>query len=124
MDSSEPIPEEKLEKLVVNMEHMIHGLSKTNPSTLRENNVEVPDTKWEDVGGLEDTKRELQEMVKYPIEHKELFEQFGMASSRGVLFYGPPGCGKTLLAKAIANECGANFISVKVSRVLAGASAL
>jgi transitional endoplasmic reticulum ATPase len=118
VDSEDPIPEDKLAKLVVNMDHMIHGLSQTNPSTLRDNNVEVPDTKWEDVGGLEDTKRELQEMVKYPIEHKDLFEAFGMASSRGVLFYGPPGCGKTLLAKAIANECGANFISVKGPELL------
>jgi transitional endoplasmic reticulum ATPase len=74
--------------------------------------------KWEDIGGLEETKRELQEMVRYPIEHRGLFERFGMQASRGVLFYGPPGCGKTLMAKAIANECGANFISVKGPELL------
>lgn len=74
--------------------------------------------KWEDIGGLEETKRELQEMVRYPIEHRGLFERFGMEASRGVLFYGPPGCGKTLMAKAIANECGANFISVKGPELL------
>ena len=74
--------------------------------------------KWEDIGGLEDTKRELQEMARYPIEHRHLYEKFGMAASRGVLFYGPPGCGKTLMAKAIANECGANFISVKGPELL------
>ena len=54
----------------------------------------MPDVKWEDIGGLEDTKRDLQEMVRYPIEHRGLFEKFGMEASRGVLFYGPPGCGK------------------------------
>lgn len=79
---------------------------------------QVPNVKWEDIGGLEETKRELQEMVRYPIEHRHLFERFGMQASRGVLFYGPPGCGKTLMAKAIANECGANFISVKGPELL------
>ena len=90
----------------------------SDPSTLRENKVEVPDIQWQDIGGLEETKRELQEMVRYPIEHRGLFEKFGMQASRGVLFYGPPGCGKTLMAKAIANECGANFISVKGPELL------
>jgi len=69
-------------------------------------------------GGLEETKRELQEMRRYPIEHSDLFQKFGMDASRGVLFYGPPGCGKTLMAKAIANECGANFVSVKGPELL------
>lgn len=78
----------------------------------------MPDVKWADIGGLEETKRELQEMVRYPIEHRGLFERFGMQASRGVLFYGPPGCGKTLMAKAIANECGANFLSVKGPELL------
>ena len=73
---------------------------------------------WEDIGGLEDTKRELKEMVQYPIEHSDEFKKFGMSPSRGVLFYGPPGCGKTLLAKAIANECNANFISIKGPELL------
>ena len=118
VDSEEPISDEMLDKLVVTNEHFIHALSVCDPSTLRENKVEVPDVKWEDIGGLEDTKRDLQEMVRYPIEHRGLFEKFGMEASRGVLFYGPPGCGKTLMAKAIANECGANFISVKGPELL------
>eukprot|EP00984_Skeletonema_dohrnii_P012067 scaffold4854_cov96-Skeletonema_dohrnii-CCMP3373.AAC.3 len=118
VDSEEPIPDDMLEKLVVTNDHFIHALSVCDPSTLRENKVEVPDVKWADIGGLEDTKRDLQEMVRYPIEHRGLFEKFGMEASRGVLFYGPPGCGKTLMAKAIANECGANFISVKGPELL------
>ena len=118
VDSEDPIPDETLDILKVDNEHFIHALSVCDPSTLRDNKVEVPDTKWADIGGLEETKRELQEMVRYPIEHRHLFERFGMQASRGVLFYGPPGCGKTLMAKAIANECGANFISVKGPELL------
>jgi transitional endoplasmic reticulum ATPase len=82
------------------------------------NQVEVPDVHWEDVGGLEDVKRELHETVQYPVEHADKYIKFGMHPSKGVLFYGPPGCGKTLLAKAIANECGANFISIKGPELL------
>jgi len=118
IDSEEPIPDDILNQLVVNNDHFVHALSVCDPSTLRDNKIEVPDVKWEDIGGLEETKRELQEMVRYPIEHRGLFERFGMQASRGVLFYGPPGCGKTLMAKAIANECGANFISVKGPELL------
>ncbi|PWZ46097.1 Cell division control protein 48 D [Zea mays] len=80
--------------------------------------VEVPNVSWEDIGGLENVKGELQETVQYPVEHPEKFEKFGMSRSKGVLFYGHPGCGKTLLAKAIANECEANFISVKGPELL------
>merc|ERR1712193_355338 len=70
------------------------------------------------IGGLEETKRNLQEMILYPIEHPEKFEKFGMQPSRGVLFYGPPGCGKTLLAKAVASETSANFVSIKGPELL------
>jgi len=118
VESEDPISDDILDCLVVNNDHFMHGLSVSDPSTLRENKVEVPDVGWADIGGLEETKRELQEMVRYPIEHRGLFEKFGMEASRGVLFYGPPGCGKTLMAKAIANECGANFISVKGPELL------
>jgi len=88
------------------------------PSALRETHVESPNVKWEDIGGLEDVKRELKEVVQYPVEYPEKFRKFGVEPSRGVLFFGPPGCGKTLLAKAIASQCQANFISIKGPELL------
>ena len=118
IDSEDPIPDEALDVLRVTNDHFNHALGTCDPSTLRDNKIEIPDVKWADIGGLEETKLELQEMVRYPIEHRHLFERFGMQASRGVLFYGPPGCGKTLMAKAIASECGANFISVKGPELL------
>lgn len=114
----ETIDAEILDSMAVTQDHFRFALGSTNPSALRETVVEVPNVKWEDIGGLEDVKRELKETVQYPIEHPELFEKFGMSASKGVLFYGPPGCGKTLLAKAIANECQSNFISVKGPELL------
>ena len=93
-------------------------MSKSTPSAIRETVVEVPNVSWNDIGGLESVKKELQELVQYPVEHPEKFLKFGMMPSKGVLFYGPPGCGKTLLAKAIANECQANFISIKGPELL------
>ena len=107
-----------LESLCVTMDHFKHAMANTNPSNLRETIVEIPNVKWEDIGGLEDVKKNLQEMILYPIEHPEKFLKFGMQPSKGVLFYGPPGCGKTLLAKAVANECSANFISIKGPEML------
>jgi transitional endoplasmic reticulum ATPase len=93
-------------------------LGGSNPSALRETVVEIPNVTWEDIGGLEGVKQELKETLQYPMEHPELFKKFNMQPSKGVLFYGPPGCGKTLLAKAIANECQANFISIKGPELL------
>ncbi|KAL3677464.1 hypothetical protein R1sor_027412 [Riccia sorocarpa] len=114
----ETIDAEVLNSMAVTNEHFQTALSISNPSALRETVVEVPNVTWEDIGGLESVKRELQETVQYPVEHPEKFEKFGMSPSKGVLFYGPPGCGKTMLAKAIANECQANFISVKGPELL------
>ncbi|XP_037472076.1 cell division cycle protein 48 homolog [Triticum dicoccoides] len=104
--------------MAVTNDHLKTALIGTNPSALRETVVEVPNVNWNDIGGLDGVKRELQETVQYPVEHPEKFEKFGMSPSKGVLFYGPPGCGKTLLAKAIANECQANFISIKGPELL------
>lgn len=115
---ADTIAPEILNTIVIENKHFRHALSVTNPSALRENVVEVPDITWDDVGGLEDVKRELYETIQYPVQHADKFEKFGMSPSKGVLFYGPPGCGKTLLAKAIANECGANFISIKGPELL------
>ena len=112
------IDAEVLASMSVNQEHFKFALGTSNPSSLRETVVEVPNVSWNDIGGLYGVKRELKELVQYPIEHPEKFEKFGMSPSRGVLFYGPPGCGKTLLVKAVANECQANFISIKGPELL------
>jgi transitional endoplasmic reticulum ATPase len=114
----ETIDAEVLNSLAVTMENFRFAMGKSTPSAIRETIVEVPNVSWNDVGGLENVKKELQELVQYPVEHPEKFLKFGMQPSRGVLFYGPPGCGKTLLAKAIANECQANFISIKGPELL------
>jgi len=116
--SDDPISNDIIDKIVVKNDNFLYALQVCEPSTLRENKIEIPDVQWSDIGGLENTKRELHQMVRYPIEHRGLFEKIGLHASRGVLFYGPPGCGKTLMAKAIANECGANFISVKGPELL------
>jgi len=107
-----------LDAMAVTQEHFKFAMGQCNPASLRETVVEVPNVKWDDIGGLEDTKRNLQEMILFPIEHPDKFHKFGMNPSKGVLFYGPPGCGKTLLAKAVANECSANFISIKGPELL------
>ncbi|WWC68173.1 transitional endoplasmic reticulum ATPase [Kwoniella pini CBS 10737] len=114
----ETIDAEVLDSLGVTMENFRFALGVNNPSALRETVVEIPTTTWDDIGGLDKVKRELQETVQYPVEHPEKFLKYGMSPSKGVLFYGPPGTGKTLLAKAIANECQANFISIKGPELL------
>jgi transitional endoplasmic reticulum ATPase len=114
----ETIDAEILDSMGVSQDHFQTAMGSCNPSSLRETVVEVPNIKWSDIGGLEEVKKNLQEMILYPIDHPEKFEQFGMQPSRGVLFYGPPGCGKTLMAKAVASECSANFISIKGPELL------
>ena len=114
----EKIDAEILNSMSVTNAHFTHALGTTNPSSLRETIVEVPNVSWEDIGGLEEVKQQLQEMILYPLEHPDKFLKFSMNPSRGILFYGPPGCGKTLLAKAIASECSSNFISIKGPELL------
>ncbi|GEM_PF-85335 len=106
------------EELKVTMDDFMEALKEIEPSALREVVVEVPDVSWDDVGGLEDVKRELREAVEYPLKYPELYERLGVRPPKGVLLYGPPGTGKTLLAKAVANESDANFIAVKGPEVL------
>ncbi|GMP33803.1 hypothetical protein CsSME_00006963 [Camellia sinensis var. sinensis] len=109
-EADETIDAEVLNSMAIS-EHFITALGDSNPSALRETVVEVPNVSRQEIGGLDNVKRELQ-------QHPEKFENFGVSPSKGVLFYGPPGCGKTLLAKAIANECQANFISAKGPELL------
>jgi len=107
------IPYETLMKLEVTMDNFREAMKDVEPSAIREVFVEIPDVKWEDVGGLENIKEELKEAVEWPLEHSDVFKKVNTNPPKGILLYGLPGTGKTLLAKAIANESGVNFISVK-----------
>jgi len=109
----ETVPYEALSSLEVRMEHFIEALREAEPSAIREVLVEVPNVRWHDVGGLEDAKQELREAVEWPLKLGDLFAFAGIEPPRGILLHGPPGTGKTLLAKAVATESEANFISVK-----------
>ncbi|UCD04201.1 MAG: CDC48 family AAA ATPase [Candidatus Woesearchaeota archaeon] len=114
----EHIPKEVLEKLIVNRADFKQGLKLVRPSGMREIFIETPKVKWEDIGGLEDVKQELKEAVEWPLKNPEVFDRMGIKAPRGIFLYGPPGCGKTLLAKAVANESEANFISIKGPELL------
>lgn len=114
----EEIPEDVLKKIVVKPEDFKSALKEINPSALREVLVQVPDIKWDDIGGLGDVKQELQEAVEWPLKYPDTFQKFGVRPPKGTLLYGVPGTGKTLLAKAVANESEANFISVKGPELL------
>jgi transitional endoplasmic reticulum ATPase len=109
----EQIPESVLEKMEVTRKDFEDALKEIQPSALREVMVEIPNVKWEDIGALEDVKAELKQAVEWPLKYPKSFEEMGIRAPRGVLLYGPPGTGKTLLAKAIATESQANFISIK-----------
>ena len=107
------IPYERLAKLEVCMDHFLAALREVEPSAIREVFVEVPDVRWSDVGGLSKLKQQLVEAVDWPLNHPDVYTQAGVRPVKGILLSGPPGCGKTLLAKAVATECGVNFISIK-----------
>ncbi|HID17529.1 TPA: AAA family ATPase, partial [Candidatus Bathyarchaeota archaeon] len=109
----ERIPPEILEKMVVKMGDFTNAYREVTPTAMREVYVEVPTVRWKDVGGLEKVKAELMEAVEWPLRKPEAFKRMGIKPPKGVLLYGPPGCGKTLLAKAVATESEANFISIK-----------
>jgi transitional endoplasmic reticulum ATPase len=107
------IPYEQLARLEVGKEDFLDALREVEPSAMRDVFVEVPDVRWEDVGGLAQIKERLVEAVEWPLHYADLFTQAGIRPPKGILLTGPPGCGKTLLAKAIASESKVNFISVK-----------
>ena len=107
------IPYEQLTQLEVHMEDFLAALREVEPSAIREVFVEVPDVRWQDVGGLGAVKARLKEAVEWPLQYAHIFKRAGIKPPKGILLSGPPGCGKTLLAKAIANESRVNFLSVK-----------
>jgi len=117
-DKDEPLPKELLEKLMIRKKDFKEALKVVRPSALREVLVEVPNVKWSDIGGLETVKQELKEAVEWPLKRPDAFRRLGVKPPKGILLYGPPGTGKTLLAKAVANESEANFISVKGPELL------
>ncbi len=115
---AENIPIEILNKIIVRMADFQEALKEVEPSGMREVLVEVPEITWTDIGGLEDVKEELREAVEWPLKYPDVFTQLDATPPKGLLLYGPPGTGKTLLAKAVANESQANFISVKGPELL------
>ncbi len=116
--NQERIPPEILDEMVVTFDDFTKAFKEIVPSGLREIYVEVPEVRWTDIGGLEDVKEELREIVEYPLKYRDAYEALGIEVPKGVLLFGPPGTGKTLLAKAVATESGANFIAVRGPEVL------
>ena len=116
--SSQSIPVETLRTIIVTMQDFIEVINEMEPSAMREVFVEVPDVKWDDIGGLLSIKQELQEAVEWPLKYQGVFKYADASPPKGILLYGPPGTGKTLIAKAAANESEANFISIKGPELL------
>ena len=118
LQEEQPIPKEILEKLRITQKDFKESLKVVRPSALREVLVEIPNVKWEDIGGLGNVKQELIEAVEWPLNRPEAFIRLGVKPPKGILLYGAPGTGKTMLAKAVANESQANFILVKGPELL------
>ena len=110
---ADEIPSETLNKIEVKWDDFVEALRDMQPSTMREVLIEKPNVKWDDIGALEDAKQELKEAVEWPLKYSKVFSHMNAKPPRGILMYGPPGTGKTMLAKAVATESEANFISVK-----------
>jgi transitional endoplasmic reticulum ATPase len=111
--NEEKLSPEILDQLVVTMRDFLEAYKEITPTALREVEIETPNVTWDDIGGLEDVKQKLIESIEWPIKYADRFEKLGIKPPKGVLLYGPPGCGKTLLAKAVATESEANFITIK-----------
>jgi len=118
LDLDKPIPSETLEKMRVTPADFKNALKEVEPSAMREVLVEIPRVNWTDVGGLEEIKLKLREAVEMPLREPEVFHRMGIRPPRGILLSGPPGSGKTLLAKAVATESEANFIAIKGPEVM------
>jgi transitional endoplasmic reticulum ATPase len=114
----EIVPREVLESMQVTADDFEEALKEVEPSAMREVLIEIPKVSWGDVGGLDEAKQELKEAVEWPLNHQSKFEKMSIRPPRGILLYGPPGTGKTLLAKAVATESSANFISVRGPQLL------
>lgn len=112
------IPYEQLYALEVTMDHFMSALAEIEPSAIREVFTEIPDVKWDDVGGLDEIKSALHEAIEWPLKYADLFSRVGAKPPKGILLAGPPGTGKTLIAKAVASQSGANFISIKGPELL------
>jgi len=117
-DEQKDIPKELLERLWITKDDFLKALKTVRPSALREISVEIPNVKWENIGGLEKVKQELKEAVEWPLKNPKVFRNMGIKPPKGVLLYGAPGTGKTMLAKAVAHETKANFISIKGPELL------
>ncbi|GAA0528257.1 transitional endoplasmic reticulum ATPase [Halorubrum aquaticum] len=114
----EEVPPSLIDRMIVKRDDFAGALTEVEPSAMREVLVELPKVSWDDVGGLTDAKQQVQESVEWPLTSPEKFERMGVEAPKGVLLYGPPGTGKTLMAKAVANETNANFISVRGPQLL------
>lgn len=112
------IPKELLDKMVVNMDDFMNAYREIVPTAMREVEISIPNVKWSDIGGLDDVKRQLREVIEWPLKYPEKFKKMGITPPKGILLYGPPGTGKTLLAQAIASETNMNFIAVKGPELL------
>ncbi len=113
IDLDKPIPTEILDNLIINDDDFQNALKMVEPSAMREVLIEIPSVAWDDVGGLNEVKQELKESIEWPLIYPHLYKRAGIRSVNGVLLFGPPGCGKTLLAKAVATESEINFLAIK-----------